>query len=453
MPSGVLNANWFASNLVRKYPLDSNASCIDDNGNYLPDDIIVDLHISYPDNLGTTCYVSAVNITEQLISIVISVDNTSVAAICIPRPSSMYRYYTMDSLVDGVVALIAIGLDSISTTGHWVFSNKYNSAILPRCCNIYSSISVLSLSRPSDAEPLTGDILLTAGNDLAFTIDEAFVDNEKRKVVFLGLDTITKNPDEILSSYITKCQVSTEMDTCKRRTIIGLSTAIPDCSGNIDIISDDIEISSPGDGIITFSSDKKLPDICKNEPQDPPGDAPRPWNVCPFESDAAPDVYKPCPKDLNGGSDSSSSSRSSSSSSTPVVPSNQVNLYTDVSVIYGGIEYSSLPGFINVVESGDLCCDVFVDNTRASTWHFVVEDSNINKLDFNGLIVNNNNVSYNDRPITISEQLSTLDYIISTRSVTVKCNGIHKGLSRSTYTNPMRLILNGIRLESVIYND
>ena len=448
MPSGVLNANWFASNLVRKYPIDSNASCIDDKGNYLPDDIIVDIHVSYPDTIGTTCYISAVNITDNLISIVVSVDDVSIAAICIPRPSSMYRYYTMDPLVNGVVALIAIGLDSISTTGHWVFSNKNNSKILPRCCNAYPGISVLSLSRPSDSSPLTGDILLTAGNDLMFTVDKARVDKLSRNVVFLGLNTNTTDADTILRRYITKCQISTEMDTCKRKTITGIATAIPDCSGNINIISDDINIGNYGDGIITFTSDKKLPDICENEPQQPPGDAPRPWNECPFESEQAPNVYHPCPKE-----------EQEKEEEIPNVVDG-FNLYNSdlVQVLAGGAEYGYEPGLTNVVESGDLALAIKIGTDKPATWYFRVLDSNYNKLLLDDLLyVGNNYVTFNGSTVGYSGQLNTLKLFISSTRAKLYINSTDSNATPivATYNNwpynngVSHVLLNSIRLEKI----
>lgn len=300
MPSNVYNANWLASNLVRKYPLDSLASCIDDEGNYFPDEIITDIQIAYPYTLGDVCYISAATITANIVSIAISVGTTPIAALCTSFNDYFARsgfYYTLEPLYDGVNGLIALGCDKTSVTGSWTFTNPNNSRILPTCCTPYVVPNVLSLSRPDDSTPLNGNILLTSGGDIKLSVDKITIDGVSTKVIFIGLD-LSVDPQDVLKKYITSCEVATSMNSCAMPYIESIGGAIPDCSGNVRIIAGDsghMTVTTE-DGIIKINTDIKLDEICAgpnlSTDADEDDDS---KNKCPYPSTRSEDI---CPVKL-----------------------------------------------------------------------------------------------------------------------------------------------------------
>lgn len=294
MPVNVYNANWLASNLVRKYPLDSRASCIDVNGNVLPDDIITDIQIAYPLDLGEYCYVAAVNITKSLISILVAVDDTPIAALCASKSQLITRgglYFYMDPLYDGVEGIITSGINGEYPEGTWSFVNNGASRILPSCCSPYIRSKVLSLSRPSDSKPLTGNILLTSGGDIKLSTDTVVIDGKPVKAIFIGLD-LSVNPQAVLSSYVTGCDISTEMNTCALPYIESIGGAIPDCSGNINIVSgptNTVNITTT-DGIVFISTGIPLKDVCSSDSSNTDEDSDSNSNKCPYPSKRSDDI-------------------------------------------------------------------------------------------------------------------------------------------------------------------
>ena len=289
MPSNVYNANWFAGNLVRKYPLDSTASCIDTHGNYLLDDIITDINISYPKSLGEYCYIASVNVTTNLVSILIACGGTPIAACCVPRPTAIDRYYTLDSLYEGVAGVIAFGLDSINTAGKWSFINDGASRILPTCCTVYEQPAVLSLCRVDDSEPLTGDILFTAGKDIELSTHYMYAGDKQVKAIFIGLNA------DSFKEYITDCEKITEADTCKRRYVASFGGAVPNCDGEIEILSDTINIAKLIDGVLVLSTDITVADMCgdankKRKYADDSDSSSSNRDQCPFDSPISPNI-------------------------------------------------------------------------------------------------------------------------------------------------------------------
>lgn len=299
MPSNVYNANWLASNLVRKYPLDSLASCIDKDGKYFPDDIITDIQIAYPADLGEYCYIAAANITDKIISILIAVDVTPIAALCISTDDALNRrglYHTLTSLYNGVQGLIALGVDKSSQTGSWEFENNVDSRILPTCCTPYVKPNVLSLSRPNDEDPLEGNILLTSGGDIKLSAATININGVQTKAIFIGLD-LTVDPQNVLKRYITACEVSTSMNSCAMPYLESIGGALPDCSGNVNIVSGDsghINIVTQ-DGKVYINTDLTVPEVCGDASDSSSESSSESGTECPYPSVISDDI---CPNQI-----------------------------------------------------------------------------------------------------------------------------------------------------------
>ena len=269
MPANVYNANWLAANLTRKYPLDSMSSCIDSNGNKLPDDLIVDIQISYPEELGDYCYIASASITKDLISILIAADGVPIAALCTRNVQSDDRsiYKELIPLHDGVAGVIALGVDVNYKEGKYSFGDDISARILPTCCTPYKHPNVVSVGRPDDSEPLTGDVLLTAGNDIKLDIVDVDIDGNKSKVILVGLD-LTVDARATLLKYINNCSRFTEMGTCGRVHVESIGSAVPMCDGNITIEggpTNTVHVDTLESGVVLLSTDTPLEKVCRDD--------------------------------------------------------------------------------------------------------------------------------------------------------------------------------------------
>ncbi len=63
----IRNHEWYAGNAVRAYPLSDAATTVDDAGQFLPHDILVDCQLAFPNTLGQAAFVSAVAVRSRLV--------------------------------------------------------------------------------------------------------------------------------------------------------------------------------------------------------------------------------------------------------------------------------------------------------------------------------------------------------------------------------------------------
>lgn len=463
MPSNVYNANWFAGNLVRKYPIDSMASCIDDSGNYLFDDIITDINISYPRSLGDYCYVSAVNVTEKLVSILIACGDTPIAACCVARPTAIDRYYTLDSLYDGVAGVIAIGLDSINTAGKWTFTDKSASRIAPTCCTVYDPPAVLSLSRTDDSSSLTGDILLSSGNDIELTTQYINVDNKRQKAIFIGLPL----DSSVFKKYITGCEIVTEADTCSRPYAAILGGAAPSCNGSIYIRSrrDTIRIVPLTDGVLTLSTGITLQDLCppKGVNQDDESDSAsgssseseKDDKFCGFGSPISPNICDPS----QGMHLTREVSPLITKSKQLDLSMNYINLYTsDIQIESGGAVYGDGPGFTNA-EPGELVVKTEVKDAKKLDIQLIVNNLKSNYAFINigdiDVSVDNSYVYINSYATEVDISSKSGYHIVFTPdSVLIEdenYNVVYQEEHKIDLSNEIFITINGIKCETIAY--
>lgn len=476
MPSNVYNSNWFSGNLVRKYPLDSMASCVDDAGNYLLDDIITDINISFPRSLGEYCYVSSVNITAKLVSILISCNGIPIAACCVQRPTYIDRYYTLDSLHDGVAGVIAIGLDSLAVTGKWKFSDGASSRILPTCCTVYDPPAVLSISRTDDSTPMTGDILLTAGNDIELTTknitilkEPGSVATKEVKAIFIGL----RLNSQVLKEYITACEKATEADTCDRTYISVFGGASPECDGNINIVSrtDTIHIEPLLDGVLVLSSDFTLPDMCPElhkhkfgelDESDSSSSASQSqqlsYDTCPFPGPNSPNICD-SPSRLAKNSNSDEVSPLITRSTTLDLSLNYVNLYTsDIEILSGGAEYGDGLGLINIAPD-DLSFKtaVFPENKVDLLFRAVSFDAYTAVVTYAGnvLTIKNNLITLNGGPIGQNwgtyEAFHVVFFNEKLQFLDEGYNLLFEQILQNSLSNEIFVTINGIKCETIAY--
>ena len=112
----IRNQNWYNLQATRRYPLDDISTGVDDHGAFIRDDIIVDCHVRFPNNIGSYLYVQGITVSSGLVTVVFGVaahinatTGTTVAAITVPKPVMPYMHYNIQAIVPGVSGWIVFG--------------------------------------------------------------------------------------------------------------------------------------------------------------------------------------------------------------------------------------------------------------------------------------------------------------------------------------------------------
>lgn len=324
--------NWYNRNTNRAYPFSDG--CI------LPDYLLCDASIRFPRDYGEVAYASAVTITSRLATVVFH-SSRSPQAILNPvplcsatlvlndtssNPTSQQRPYTVQKvypLSPGVVGWVVFGdVATFHPSGsHYqtTIHTLSNALLLPQCARSYPAPPVRSLSKLGVGQRLTGLVTLKAGKDIRIRAKDLFINGRQRRVIAIGLDP-RQSDKNVYSLYTGPCQQRPESGNCDRTPVQALGPAIPDCSGNIEIIwrgglSQKTPPPYPGTIVVQFNQglsdicpkEKYLPDKSGNLPFQRYDDCAAPWSSYPF---GGHDDYGEVPPAASVGSDYFNSSLS-----------------------------------------------------------------------------------------------------------------------------------------------
>jgi len=276
----IVNTQWQNFNGSRSYPLEDSATKIDDTGKILQDDIIVDLNLwveasTYQGKI----FVSSVAISPGLVSITISGDNGGIfnplATLTIPRPVTKYRNYAMTGLTDSVAGWVAFGngIDSYQTLETWRFSSPTQTAVLPsNATQFVRTDLVTSLGKLNRSESLVGDVILeSTAPDILKIEYVSSTDQDAREINGNPVDAIVFRLNlegkgaELLKKYLGPCDVVPESGTCMRPPIFGINSAIPNCSGVIDLFFSEVLVPQLGTVfVVENANDENALDLLSN---------------------------------------------------------------------------------------------------------------------------------------------------------------------------------------------
>ena len=277
----VWNLEWYAVNATRRYPLDETATARTDDGQETPDNIIVDIAITLPKELGDYVYLGGLTVTSTLITAVFlasgapvrqgmhttigPADATSnpIAAVSVLRKDlNLYRHYTIDPLLEGVGGWIVFGEGALHPfVGR--YSTYQQSLLLPRCVSNYVELPVRSIGKRNSRDTLEGVVSLRAGNDLEITSEIITVSGRSYQAICVGLGDATTD-ESLFQKYAGPCAGRPESETRTQAAIELLGEAIPDCAGNIDITFEFATMTPLLVGGMVVSIPTGLSDICAN---------------------------------------------------------------------------------------------------------------------------------------------------------------------------------------------
>lgn len=244
--SGITSHNASNLNDIRAYPFTDNSSRRDDNGNVLPEYVLNDCHLWWPDEYGTVGAVSSVTLSPSLLSVAFVAhdpDNdvsTLIATLIIDRPGTPYKSVEVKPLKSGVGGWASAGNIPQAPSGvrTWHFSDVSNSTLLPRLAQAYTPYPVTSLGKDGLARALRGQVKLIAGSNLEIVEGYRYIDGKYTRCVVFGLDS-----DQLPSLYdyfAGPCGKRPESRNCDRAILRTINGVGPDGDGVLTVeVNDD----------------------------------------------------------------------------------------------------------------------------------------------------------------------------------------------------------------------
>ena len=235
-----INPDWLSSHRGSPYPVSDTATRVSDAGETLPNDLLADLHVSWPDDYGQHLFVAAMTVRPSVVSIVLAAGETPTTTTITPvasfsSPAGLVvpgQAQRLTPLIDGAGGFVTFG--DLSETWTGMFSTPLQSLVLARCTYPYARSGVLSVRKIRRQVGLTGIVSLKAGNDLTITRQTLLIDGDDREAIVFGLKS--GNPDRnVFEVYAPTCGGRPESGTCGAEAVQTIGGAAPDCSGNIEI--------------------------------------------------------------------------------------------------------------------------------------------------------------------------------------------------------------------------
>ena len=248
----IRNQAWYNLNSTRDYPLADVASAIPDAGGRLPQAIITDLRIRWPDLLGTYAFFGSVSASKGAVTATVlaatDIANTGatytpIASVSVPLASlDIGRQYALEAMYPGTFGYISFGEGAL-VPWHGAFSSPEQSLLASRAARAHSALPVSSLGRLHDAVALTGVVNIAAAKPLEIVKGEREIGGIERDVIIIRLrdeshpatttGAVGTSPFE---EYVGNCGKRPESNNCGDPVPLESINAVPpDCEGIICI--------------------------------------------------------------------------------------------------------------------------------------------------------------------------------------------------------------------------
>ena len=162
---------WQNQNRLRMWPLDENASGIDNGGARFPENVVTELSFTVPAALASGIYVSAVAMTPALVSIVISSASGSLAVGTYTRPVASDPL-PLTPVVPGVAGTVAFG-DLVPEFAIHRFSGPDQSGLAASAVTVVPGTGIKTIQRHDDDARASGDVRVTGSGGVTVSGDGA----------------------------------------------------------------------------------------------------------------------------------------------------------------------------------------------------------------------------------------------------------------------------------------
>lgn len=247
----IRNQNWYNLNESRDYPLADTASAIDDKENRLPQGIITDIRVRWPDWAGEYAFLGSVAVTSGAVTATVlcatSLANAGesyipIAVASVPLSDlEQGRQYAMESMYPGSFGYITFGSGVVNNfSGR--FSSPTQSLLASRAARPHAGLPVTGLSKLYASETLTGLVHFAAEEPLQITKATRKIYGNDEEVILFSLTTESDAiadaglTESMLQALAGPCGARPESNTCGTPPPIEYINAVaPDCDGTITI--------------------------------------------------------------------------------------------------------------------------------------------------------------------------------------------------------------------------
>lgn len=235
----IRNPDWYNLNEQRSWPLAGTSTAVDDAGVYLPNDVLADLYITFPTNVGGSLFVGSVTVGSAVASITILADTggyTPVAAVSVASPIK-HKLYPLEQLYPGVSGWVVFGSGCDGETKSYKFSSATQSRIQDKSCRKYRSKPVVSLRKLGVAGGLAGDVRLSGGNDFEIVKEFVEINSVLTEVCTFRLRAEQELSDRnVFEEYAGDCVKRAESRNCgDPQPIEFINNVGPDCCGTVTL--------------------------------------------------------------------------------------------------------------------------------------------------------------------------------------------------------------------------
>ena len=303
----IRNHNWYNLNSTRHYPLDDNATGETDDGLQLPNNILLDCHIRYPETVGRYLYISSTSVTDNLVTLTFLASNTTsydtslvaqtstfvpVAAITLKKPVDQYVHYALSAMYPGVGGWIVFG-SGIEEAFSGKFATPEQTLLAPKAARNYRTLPVDSIKKVETNTALTGLVTIESSQTVEVVKATRTILGASRDVLVLRLsDLFDRN---LLKLMRGSCGDRPESNACSPPGIELINNVTPDCLGNLTINFTGHTQADPyasGSGGVLLNTGLGLSDACEdNDIPDKDGNLPNDHkDECASEESASSDA-------------------------------------------------------------------------------------------------------------------------------------------------------------------
>lgn len=238
----IRNLNWYNLQTTRRYPLDDSVTGETDDRVNLPNDILVDAHIRFPESVGKHAYVQAITISAGLVTVLIGAtedgvaEGPTIAAVSLPKPITQNTNYDLQAIVPGTAGWIAFGPGASEVLFKGRFASPKQSLITARCARPFKPLPIPSIKKIGLGTALTDQITLLGLSPVEVVHERVTVEGRQVNAITFRLSrndtTLNYNP---LSYFLGSCGQRPESGTCPKTPLETINGISPDCYGDIQI--------------------------------------------------------------------------------------------------------------------------------------------------------------------------------------------------------------------------
>jgi len=272
---------WQNANEQRNYPIHDRASRIASNGETLPNNLITDANVRFPESAGIAVMISGVGITSRLVTVTLSAcavhpfmdgGSTSgsfsvpLAAIGVRLPIDVGRLYPLDAIFPGVSGWISFGSGVASTQGFWNFLDPESGVLQERCMIPVRGVPVETLTKEGAAATICGLVRLkgTPGAIRTYKAIRTILVDGVERTVEAGIIALDFGEDRVsrMQGLAGACSGRPDVQTCGVRPLEAINGVKPDASGDVQLIfRGAAAVGDVGEGM-TVDYPVSLADVC-----------------------------------------------------------------------------------------------------------------------------------------------------------------------------------------------